>query len=317
MLASFRKLGSLAVTVKSSHPISVTLPDHGVLFAQSAHAANFRMSERADPFHKLIYVLAGQITLRENSEPAAECIQAGHIVVVPRGVRHVIEDEKQSTLLLLCLDEPFFSIDLELSRLWLAVARAQDHFIPLARPNRLQVEALWRRAMLEALRPGLGQATTVKSIAAQLLVLLARLPAPRDADRAVSRVRSVIREINESFFDDWNLDRAAVRAGLSRRQFSALFRRAAKQSFGDYLSDLRLRHAARLLLANEQSILGVMFSCGFQDLSNFYRLFRARYGSPPGVWLRKRTGRPPGPSGGASTGALRSHVGRKRSIAPC
>ena len=298
--------------MKSSHPITVTLPEHGVQFAQSAHAANFRMSERAEPFHKLIYVVAGQIALRESSKPAAECVRAGSIVAVPRGVRHVIEDEKPSTLLLLCLDEPFFATDLELSRLWLAVAGAQNRCIPLARPNRLQIEALWRRAMLEALRPGLGQATTVKSIAAQLLVLLARLPPPRDTDRAVSRVNSVIREMNESFFDDWNLDRAATRTGISRRQFSTLFRRSVKKSFGDYLNDLRLGHAAKLLAANEQSILGVMFSCGFHDLSNFYRMFRARFGSPPRVWLR---GTPLKNTSSAVAGTARSHVAGKRGIA--
>ena len=92
------------------------------------------------------------------------------------------------------------------------------------------------------------------------------------------------RETEETFYEEWDLDRAAGRAGLSRRRFSELFRQSAGTTFGDFLTERRLEHAASLLAEGEHSVLGVMFACGFSDLSHFYRMFRRKFGSAPRTW---------------------------------
>jgi AraC-like DNA-binding protein len=48
-----------------------------------------------------------------------------------------------------------------------------------------------------------------------------------------------------------------------------------------------LAHAAKLLRGREHSLLGVIFTCGFNDVSHFYRMFRRRYGAAPGAWLSR------------------------------
>jgi len=128
----------------------------------------------------------------------------------------------------------------------------------------------------------------VRALAAQILVSLARLPAHSTGDTSENRVAATCREIGETFYDEWDLDRAAGHAGLSRRRFSELFRAQTSESFGNYLIRLRLRHAAALLCAREHSILGVIFSCGFNDVSHFYRLFRSHFGLPPKAWLARQ-----------------------------
>ena len=89
--------------MRVSQPLSVTLPPYGVLFAESVHAKDFRMAERADPFHKLIYVLEGQVACREPRKPAPQPSEAGTLLNVPRDVRQQIQDLRSSTLLLLFL----------------------------------------------------------------------------------------------------------------------------------------------------------------------------------------------------------------------
>ena len=85
---------------------------------------------------------------------------------------------------------------------------------------------------------------------------------------------------------------------MSRRHFSVLFRRVAGRTFWEQLTDLRLTHAAQLLKQGDHSVTGVVFSCGFGDVSQFYRLFRARFQLPPRAWavstkLRKPAARSP------------------------
>ncbi len=279
--------------MKVSRPLAVVPPAAGVYFAESIHATDFRMSDRVDPFHKLVYVLSGAVDFRDGTRPAVAAHAAGTVIVVPAKARHAFSDRAPSTLLLLCVTSEFLHCDSELNALWTALVatRATPQLPP---PHRQRIEGLWRRAMLEQSNGRAGSGVIVRSIAAQILVSLTRLPTRAAGDQAPVRVAAVAREMEESFFDEWSLDRAAARAGLSRRRFSQLFREAQGVTFCDALNRLRLKHAATLLRAGEHSVTGVMFSCGFNDVSHFYRLFREEFGRPPKAWAMSAGARPEG-----------------------
>ena len=83
------------------------------------------------------------------------------------------------------------------------------------------------------------------------------------------------------FFRQETLDDAARSVGLSRRQFTALFREVAGQSWLEHRTLLRLQHARQLLARTENSVIAIAFEAGFEDLSNFNRAFKQAYGSSP------------------------------------
>lgn len=269
-----------------SRPLTVSLPASGVYFAESVHAQDFEMPPRADPYHKLLYVLRGKVRYREanrSPEPAG----AGTLVLVPARARHVIEDEAPSTLLLLCVAETFLRDEPGLLEVWRELAGAR-RLIAVDGPQRHGLEACWRRALLERAHPRRASGAAARALALQVFVQIARLPAKRAAGDAASRVRAVARQVAETFFEAWTLDDAAARAGMSRRHFSGHFREATGRTFWEHLTEVRLAHAATLLQRGEHSVTGVIFACGFGDVSQFYRLFRARYGMPPVEWARGR-----------------------------
>ena len=49
----------------------------------------------------------------------------------------------------------------------------------------------------------------------------------------------------------------------------------------DYITDIRLGNAARMLVDTTQNISEVCYSCGFNNLSNFNRIFKAKRGVTP------------------------------------
>lgn len=269
--------------MKTSRPLTITLPTAGVHFAESVHTADFHMAPRTDPFHKLLYVLRGRVSCHEKGR-APGTATAGTLLVIPAGREHQLRDEQPSTLLLLGLSPEFLKTDPELPALWRELTARDDRRLPLSRPTQHQIESAWRRAMLERVSRRPGALTLTRALAAQLLVTLARLPVPKPETAPLTRVAAVMREMESTFYDDWNLDRATTRAGISRRHFSALFRQVSGKTFWEHLNDLRLTHAAHLLRQGEHSVTGVVFSCGFGDLSQFYRLFRSRYHLPPKQW---------------------------------
>lgn len=272
--------------MKVSCPVAVTLPKYGVLFAESVHSADFQMPERRDPFHKVLYVLAGRVIYRESSSELELRADTGTILVVPHGVQHVITDLVPSTLLLLCMNDDFLQRDPDLPELWLGIVERGRRGLRPSRPSRLGLEGMWRRAMLEKALDRVGGGVSVRTLATQCVLQLARLPASASEDDALQRTAAVSREMEETFFEEWSLDRAAARAGLSRRRFSELFRHREGVTFGARLTELRLAHAAELLRQGEHSTIPIMFSCGFNDLSHFYRLFRQRFGAAPVTWAR-------------------------------
>lgn len=274
--------------MKQSLPLEISMPASGVLFAESAHAGDFHMSPRTDPFHKILYVQRGTINYQE-SGGRTETASVGTVIVVPAGIEHQIADEQPSTLFLLCCDRSHFVRDPELPDLWKILTGRNQRRLALSRPTRHQVESAWQRAMLEQVRQRIGSVTIARALAAQLLVTLVRLPALKISETPRSRVAAVAREMEVSFYEEWNQDRAAIRAGVSRRHFSMLFRKNCGRTFWEHLTDLRLTHAAQLLKNGEHSVTGAVFACGFGDVSQFYRLFRARYGLPPKRWASRVT----------------------------
>ncbi len=280
-----------------SRPIAVTLPAYGVAFAESIHGPRFRMAERVDPFHKLIYVLQGRIALTviAGGEPLRAGV--GATVCVQAGVRHQIADTEPSTLLLLCFAGEFLARDAELERIWTQLTGGKPADLRAGGLTGPRFEGLWQAGIAEQAGRLPGREVALRATAENILVALTRLPAKTPADAATERVAAVARELVETFYEAWNLERACARAGMSRRHFSKLFREHTGRSFLEQLTVLRLTHAADLLRQHRHSVIGAAFSSGYSDLSHFYRLFRARYGEPPRTWQEKRHGtalRPPG-----------------------
>lgn len=83
---------------------------------------------------------------------------------------------------------------------------------------------------------------------------------------------------------DVTVDLLADHVCLSSSHLTALFRKSMGCSPMKYLQHLRLRQAERLLKDPHLSVKQVAKACGYADCNYFVRLFRKRYGSPPGKW---------------------------------
>jgi AraC family transcriptional regulator len=68
------------------------------------------------------------------------------------------------------------------------------------------------------------------------------------------------------------------------RQFKSVFGRTPYQ----YLIDIRLHHAAYLLVQTAEDIRDITWDSGFNDPSAFCRAFRTRYGTSPGQFRAQR-----------------------------
>jgi len=79
-------------------------------------------------------------------------------------------------------------------------------------------------------------------------------------------------------------------AGMSRATFVRHFEKAFERTPMDYVRDVRLQHAGRLLDAGELSIDQVAGKVGYASRSHFSRAFDARFGVPPAEFRRRHDG---------------------------
>jgi len=76
----------------------------------------------------------------------------------------------------------------------------------------------------------------------------------------------------------------AREAGLSPYHFLRTFQQLTGVTPHQYLRRLRLRKAAVRLASGREKVLHIALDCGFGDLSNFNRAFRAEFGVSPRTW---------------------------------
>jgi AraC-like DNA-binding protein len=82
------------------------------------------------------------------------------------------------------------------------------------------------------------------------------------------------------------LEALAKRASLSPYHFLRVFKTVAGISPHQFILRARMRAAARRLSLSDESVTTVALACGFSDLANFTRGFRAEFGRPPGAFRR-------------------------------
>lgn len=70
-------------------------------------------------------------------------------------------------------------------------------------------------------------------------------------------------------------------AGMTPVAFSRFFKLRTGKSLSDYIIYLRLGFAARLLVDSTRSIAEICYECGFNNLSNFNRIFKKKKGCSP------------------------------------
>ena len=90
------------------------------------------------------------------------------------------------------------------------------------------------------------------------------------------RVKKVQTYIAEHYQEELHLNDFANLVNMSPAAFSRFFKLRTGKSLTDYITDIRIGHATRLLVDTTTTIAEIGYSCGFNNLSNFNRIFKKK-----------------------------------------
>lgn len=108
-----------------------------------------------------------------------------------------------------------------------------------------------------------------------------------DIESKSKKYRSMMRitsYIDNHFAEEIYLDDVANFTGISRYYVSHLFKELMNTTFVGYVNELRLNHAAVLLITSDKPIIEVAAESGFINLSNFNRAFKLHFGKTPSAY---------------------------------
>ena len=95
------------------------------------------------------------------------------------------------------------------------------------------------------------------------------------------RIQKVADFINANYTRVIKLEEVASEAGMSAGAFCRFFKERTGKTLTSYIMDVRLGAASRMLIDTSLSISEISYATGFNNLSNFNRLFMKNKGMTP------------------------------------
>jgi len=102
------------------------------------------------------------------------------------------------------------------------------------------------------------------------------------------KLRQITDWMSEHMPEEFDLERLASQARLSKFHFNRLFKNATGMSPSQYHINLRMDAARRMLRETKKSIIAVALDVGYSNPSHFAQLFRRETGLSPSDYRRQR-----------------------------
>lgn len=104
------------------------------------------------------------------------------------------------------------------------------------------------------------------------------------------RLERVFGYMNSHFKSEITLLEVSKIANMPESSFSRFIKTRTGQTFTESLTEIRLGHVSRMLIASTHSVAEIAFHCGFNNISNFNRIFREKKGCTPSEFRKNYHG---------------------------
>ena len=101
------------------------------------------------------------------------------------------------------------------------------------------------------------------------------------------RINKIVQFVEKNYHHKISLEDVGERVGMSASSVSRFFKQRTRHNFWDYLNGFRIDRAAQMMIETEHTISEISYACGFNNISNFNRVFRERIGTTPSDYRNK------------------------------
>ena len=103
-----------------------------------------------------------------------------------------------------------------------------------------------------------------------------------------NKLAEIIVFIRENYTASISREELAETVGVNPNYFSSLFNIYTGKKINEYINEIRLQKASALLAQQNDSVIDVAFSSGFESLTTFNRLFKKKFSCTPKEYSNQR-----------------------------
>lgn len=101
------------------------------------------------------------------------------------------------------------------------------------------------------------------------------------------RLSAVFEYLEKNYYEEISLIKIAEIANLTPTSFCRMFKLKTKKGFVEYLNEIRVSNACKLLIETDIGISEIAYKCGYKTASNFNQLFKKLMGTTPKEYRKK------------------------------
>lgn len=217
-------------------------------------------------------------------------IKKGHLVFINEGELHKTTDAQtpdHERILLYFTKEfiktPNCSIDVVLDLL----TEKQYCILGLSLKEQQYVEGIFREMSDESKNQSLGFEACLHGFLLRLLVFMGRCIGQHDENACVSssskheKVSDIVRYINTHYMEAISVSDISELFYISPYYMSRIFKETTGFTLVEYINNVRIREAQKLISNPELKIIEIAEKTGFGSLSHFNRVFKEVVGCSP------------------------------------
>jgi len=167
------------------------------------------------------------------------------------------------------------------------------HIISLKPQEQKFVETLLHIMETEYYRNGQRENSYIKLTLLQLLLFL-NTCSPSQADEALEKINTtqktifeIIGYINNNYAEEISLEKISEQYFLSTYYFSRTFKEITGFHFIEYMNNVRIKEAKKLLLDTNLTVNEIATFVGFKSSTHFGRVFKQIEGVSPSLYKKK------------------------------
>lgn len=106
-------------------------------------------------------------------------------------------------------------------------------------------------------------------------------------EKDTGRIHKVYQHLIQNFHRDIELQEVSNLCYMTPNAFCRFFKSRTQKSFTQFLNELRIGHACKLLHDENYSIADVCYECGYNNLANFNKFFKTITQTTPSEYRKK------------------------------
>lgn len=211
-------------------------------------------------------------------------ISAGDIYLISPSDFHSINSVKDLQLVNIKFTEQFVSPNL----LYALISHSTNLIGKFTEKDFENITSILQCLVEQQDKMGSFQQTFSKNLCECILIhLLQSFDTRHTIQKSNKTIYSAALFINRNFKNVISLETLAQETGYSKNYFSKLFNDAFGMGINEYITQVRLSHAKKMLISTKDTVTNVGYASGFPSFTTFSREFKKKFGITPSEYRKQ------------------------------